>query len=133
MPSNNPKATDTLKSWKPGQSGNPAGKPKGALNLSTHIKNMLNDEEFSMWLQDPREGFIEYKGAPVKAIVNTTIKLAADKGKDAAAAREWLAKYGYGTKIEVEHSGEINTTKSLSDDELNERIADALKRRQLPD
>lgn len=112
--------------FKPGQSGNPAGKPKGAIHLSTHIQNMLNDEEFSMWLSDPREGFVEYKGAPMKAIIKTALIKAAAGDKD---AREWLAKYGYGQKLEVEHSGEINTAKQLTDEELNERIRQYTERR----
>lgn len=95
--------------FKPGESGNPAGKPKGSLHLSTHIQNMLNDDEFTMWLTDTRDGFREYKGAPIKAIIQTALIQAASKGKDGAAAREWLAKYGYGQKFEVEHSGEIET------------------------
>jgi hypothetical protein len=116
------------KQFKPGQSGNPAGKPKGALHLSTHIQNMLNDDEFSMWLSDARDGFKEYKGAPIKAIIQTALIQAASKGKEGAAAREWLAKYGYGQKLEVEHSGEIKTHE-LSDDELREIVNESLNNR----
>jgi hypothetical protein len=123
--------------FKPGQSGNPetqfkpgddprrGSKPKGSVHLSTHIQNMLNDEEFTMWLSDPREGFVEYKGAPMKAIIMTAVKLAAEKGKEGAAAREWLAKYGYGQKFEVEHSGEI--AQGTSDPELAEQFKNFLK------
>ena len=32
---------NNLKSWKPGQSGNPKGRPKGALNRSTIVKKWL--------------------------------------------------------------------------------------------
>ena len=35
---------DNLKSWLPGQSGNPSGKPKGIKNLSTWIREFLEDE-----------------------------------------------------------------------------------------
>jgi len=34
--------TKHLKSWKPGQSGNPAGRPKGALNRSTLVRQLLD-------------------------------------------------------------------------------------------
>lgn len=100
---------DNLKPFKEGYDERRGSKPKGAIHLSTHIQNMLNDDEFTMWLTDPRDGFKEYKGAPIKAIIQTALIQAASKGKDGAAAREWLAKYGYGQKFEVEHSGEIDT------------------------
>lgn len=84
--------------WKKGQSGNPAGKPKGTIHLSTHIQNMLNDPEFEIWLQHPIEGVKKYKGVPVKAIIATAIIKAANND---APAREWLAKHGYGSTINL--------------------------------
>lgn len=114
--------------FKPGQSGNPKGLPKGTLHISTHIQNMLNDDEFSMWLSDARDGFKEYKGAPLKAIIMTAIKLAASTTKEGAAAREWLAKYGYGQKFEVEHTGDI-ATRQLTQEELDARINEYLTRK----
>lgn len=97
---------DLGQKFQPGESGNPAGKPKGALHLSTHIQNMLNDPEFEMYLEDKVAGFKLFKGAPINAIVKTaTIKAAAGEKE----SREWLAKYGYGQKFEIEHSGEIET------------------------
>jgi len=38
---NNPKAVDNLKPFKPGESGNPAGKPVGAKNRSTIARKIL--------------------------------------------------------------------------------------------
>jgi len=40
---NDPARADHLKGhrWKPGQSGNPGGRPKGAINLSKRIENKL--------------------------------------------------------------------------------------------
>ena len=38
---NNPKAVDNLKPFKPGESGNPAGKPLGAKNRSTIARKIL--------------------------------------------------------------------------------------------
>jgi uncharacterized protein DUF5681 len=112
------------KQFKPGESGNPSGKPPGRLNLSTHIQNMLNDEEFEVYLQHPTKGYESFKGAPIKAIVKTAlIKAAAGDDK----AREWLAKYGYGQKFEVEHSGEIET--GIANPALAEAFAEYLKKK----
>lgn len=86
--------------FKPGESGNPSGAAKGSKHLSTWIKELLDDEEFT--LADFRGS--EYKGAPIKAIVQVAMYKAVEGDKD---AREWLAKYGYGNKLEIEHSGEI--------------------------
>lgn len=119
---------DLGQKFQPGESGNPKGNYKGTPHISTQIQSMLNDPEFEMYLSDPREGFVLYKGAPIRAIINTTVKIAADKGKEAPAAREWLAKYGYGQKLEIEHSGEI-ATKSLSQEELDTRIREYLDRK----
>lgn len=84
--------------WQPGQSGNPAGKPKGTISLATRIQRMLNDEDFETYLPDSRDGWKEFKGAPAEAIVRTAM-LKAIQGDE--KSREWLAKYGYGTKIEL--------------------------------
>lgn len=85
--------------FKAGESGNPDGRPKGAISLSTRIKNMLNDENFTTYLTDPRDGWKEFKGAPAEAIVKTAI-IKAVQGDE--KSRDWLAKYGYGTKIDLE-------------------------------
>lgn len=86
--------------------GNPGGPgaPKGYKHISTWIQEMLNDEEFSLYLEDAKEGYKEHKGAPIKAIVKTATIKAAVGDKD---SREWLAKYGYGQKFEVEGTGEL--------------------------
>jgi len=108
--------------FQPGQSGNPAGKPKGAKHLSTWIQDMLNDEEFETYLQHPTKGYVPFKGAPIKAIVQTAQQKAV-AGDD--KAREWLAKYGYGQKFEVEHSGEIAT--GIADPVIAAEFAEYLK------
>lgn len=84
--------------FKPGQSGNPEGTKPGTKHLSTHIQNLLNDPEFEEWVPDAREGWKQYKGAPMAAIIKVQI-VRAMAGDPKAA--DWLAKYGYGTKIEL--------------------------------
>lgn len=79
----------------PGQSGNPAGKPKGAVHLSTRIQNMLDDDDFETMLKTKDGKKIEFKGNPAEAIIKTAILKAMGGSKDWA---EWLAKHGYGTK-----------------------------------
>lgn len=87
--------------FKPGNPG--GGKPKGSKHLSTWIREMMADEDFTTYLQHPTKGFEEFKGAPVKAIVQTAIQKAAQGDKD---ARDWLAKYGYGTRLDVTSNDE---------------------------
>lgn len=110
--------------FQPGQSGNPAGKPVGSKHLATYIQEMMWDDDFTAWLSDPHAGVVEFKGSPVKAIVGTALKKAA-VGDD--KAREWLAKYGYGTKQEIEHTGAVNT--GISDPKLAAEFTEFLKQR----
>lgn len=113
--------------FQPGQSGNPKGKLKGTKHISTWIQDLLNDEEFQTYVPDARDGFKEFKGAPMKAIVKAmTIKAITGDVK----AFDALAKYGYGQNIKMEHSGRLETTKDLSDEELNQKIEEHLARRK---
>jgi hypothetical protein len=84
--------------FQPGQSGNPDGPKPGYKHLSTHIQDLLNDEKFSAWVSDPRYGAVEFKGRPMEAIIRAQAVRAMNGDPKAA---DWLAKYGYGTKIEV--------------------------------
>lgn len=89
----------TIGQWKPGESGNPAGRPKGSKNLSQHIENMLNDPDFELKLRDGSM----IKGAPIGAIIKAAIvkAIAGDM-----RAFDMLAKYGYGTKMDITSGGE---------------------------
>lgn len=88
--------------FQPGQSGNPAGKPKGSKHLSTWIQELLNDETFEATIQQGLR-IVEFKGAPIEAIVKAQMTRALNGD---VKAFESLAKFGYGTKTEVENSGE---------------------------
>lgn len=87
--------------FQPGESGNPAGKPKGTKHLSTHIQEMLNDEKFELKL---KSGEI-IKQRPINAIIKTAI---AKSISGDTRAMEWLAKHGYGEKVNLELSGSMN-------------------------
>ena len=91
---------DTM--FKPGQSGNPAGKPKGSKHISKWIQEMVEDEDFTTFIQDAREGFIEYKGAPMTAIVRSAVIKAIAGDKD---ARDWLARYGWRKELDITTNG----------------------------
>lgn len=92
--------------FQPGVSGNPAGKPKGALHLSTHIQNMLNDPEF---MPDDVDDKVK-GGTPMKAIVYTAVKNAS-KGDTKWA--EWLGKYGYGVKSVLSNDPDAPVTEVI--------------------
>jgi hypothetical protein len=80
--------------FKPGQSGNPSGKPKGTVHLSTMIQDMLNDEDLT-----PAAVNMKQSGkTPMIAIVTVAIGKAIDGDIKWAG---WLAKHGYGTKVEI--------------------------------
>ncbi len=90
--------SQNLKPWKPGQSGNPNGKPKGTKHLSTWIKEMLNDTTFTTYIRDPVQGYVLFKGAPLEAILKALIIKSVNGD---AKAFELLCKYGYGTKTDI--------------------------------
>lgn len=93
----NPKGNpQNLKPWKPGESGNPRGLPKGTVHLSTWIQNLMHDESFEAILQYNKTTAVKYKGAPIKAIIVVAMMRAV--GGDERWA-DWLAKNGYGNKL----------------------------------
>lgn len=91
------------KKFKPGESGNPAGKPKGTKHLSTRIQEMLGDPKFTDKLRKI-DGFSDADGAtPMEVIVGAAM-VAAAKGD--GKARDWLGKFGYGHQIDITSNGE---------------------------
>lgn len=117
--------------FKPGQSGNPKGRPKGRRNLSTMIQDMLNDERFIEKLSQEVKDKVqaadpEFQGTALKAMITTAMVEAIDPNRKATerdAARNFLAKYGYGSKVEVsgpngEPLGGANPYANLSPEEL---------------
>lgn len=74
-------------------------KPKGTIHLSTHIQNMLNDEDFTAEMIDAQGKRLKFKGHPVKAIIKTAILKAQGGDKQWA---DWIAQNGYGSKLSLE-------------------------------
>lgn len=93
-----------LKSWKPGQSGNLMGKPKGTKHISSWIRELLNDEDFKGTIYS-KGAIIEYHGAPIRAIVQAQIQLAMDGNQKAF---ELLAKYGFSMNLEINNNDTFN-------------------------
>lgn len=89
--------------FKRGQSGNPAGRPKGSKHINTWIQELIEDEKFEARLLDLKDGWKDYRGAPIKAIIKAMINeaVAATDPNVRKAAREQLLKYGWPTKNEV--------------------------------
>lgn len=88
--------------FKPGESGNPAGKPKGTKHINTVVQELLNDDEFNAMILEGLQ-VKEYKGAPLPAIVKAQI-IKAINGD--TKAYDSLVKSGWPAKSEVENSGE---------------------------
>lgn len=102
--------------WKPGQSGNPKGKPKGTKHISTWIQDMLTDPDFELKLKD---GTL-LKQAPLEAIIKTAVAKSVSGDNRWA---EWLAKHGYGEKYQIHNTGEIvHKYEDMTDEQLEAAI-----------
>lgn len=96
-----PETAHTGTQFKPGQSGNPKGVPKGTKQINTWINELLNDEEFTAQIQDGYQ-VKEYKGAPIKAIIGAQIRLATNGDTKAA---DLLFKHGAKFEIDITTNG----------------------------
>lgn len=90
-----------LKPFQQGYDPRRGSKPKGAKNLSSWIKELMNDPKLDISLLDSKNELVRYKGAPIKALVRVAIERAITDPKDGLKWAEWLARYGYGSKIDV--------------------------------
>lgn len=95
-----------LTSWKPGQSGNPKGKPKGRKNLSTVVRELMEDPDFD-WDKIPmgkkQKEYAKKIGRPWDLIVMTAI--AKSFGQGDSRMMEFLRKSGYGDKLDITTKG----------------------------
>ena len=92
---------ENLRPWKPGQSGNPHGRPKGVKSWSTIVQQLLADEDLLKKMTANLKGLPPYfDSLPTKnaanAIVATMLIKAISGDKQAA---EWLRKTGFGDKM----------------------------------
>lgn len=85
--------------FKPGQSGNPDGKPKGTKHINSWIQELLEDEDFEADLIDSKKGLVEFKGAPIKAIILAQRHKAVNGDQKAV---DLLLKYGWPAKNETD-------------------------------
>jgi hypothetical protein len=100
MPNPNPK-TENLKSWKPGESGNPKGAIKGRPTLKTIIKNMLEDEDID-WKKTSLNDTAKLENKYGKNGWKALVYVAFSKGMSGdMRAMDWLRRAQYGDKINL--------------------------------
>lgn len=86
--------------FKPGESGNPKGKPKGTIHLSTIIQELADDMDWSKTtLKNKEELAKTYGKNGFKAMVYVALTKAMTGDTQAMT---WLAKYGYGDKLKID-------------------------------
>lgn len=74
---------------------------KGSKHISTWIQELMEDEEFEATIQRGLK-IVEYKGAPIKAIIQAQMQKAINGD---TKAFDSLGRYGWSQKIEQENSG----------------------------
>lgn len=87
---------------------------KGSKHISTWIQEMLSDEDFETVLTDARKGAIDYKGAPLKAIIKVAMHKAIHDKEKGQQWAEWLAKYGWGNKVVHDFGDDMFTQATLT-------------------
>lgn len=86
--------------FKPGQSGNPAGKAKGTKHLSTLIQELEHEIDWELTqIKTKSELSKQYGKQGMRALVYVAFSKAMSGD---TRAMEWLAKHGYGEKLQLE-------------------------------
>ncbi len=86
--------------FKPGVSGNTKGRPKGSLNLSTVVKQLLDDKEFAEQVIRQKPSYWQY--LPNKNFASAIIMAMMIKALQGdVRAATWLRVTGYGNRVEV--------------------------------
>ena len=81
--------TDQLTKWKPGQSGNPLGKPRGALRVSTILKYMLEEDAPGVVID---EQFIKEFAKGKKRVTNADATACRILYEGIVNGKEWALK-----------------------------------------
>jgi hypothetical protein len=85
--------------FQPGVSGNKKGRPKGSLNLSTLVQQMLDDEDLADSVISRKPSYWRYlKNKNFASAIVTVMMIKAMTGDVQAAT--WLRMTGYGNKVE---------------------------------
>lgn len=84
--------------FKPGQSGNPNGVPKGTKHINTWVQEILHDPDFEAQIQEGYT-FTTFKGAPITAIIKAQVKKAVAGD---TKAFDSLVKSGWAQKTETD-------------------------------
>jgi hypothetical protein len=72
---------------------------KGKKHINTWIQELLEDEDFEADLIDSKKGLVEFKGAPLKAIIMAQRHKAVNGDQKAV---DLLFKYGWPAKSETD-------------------------------
>ena len=91
--------------------------PKGNKHLSTWIQELLHDEDFKTHVLDGNNNRQEYKGAPIKAMIRVAYIRSITDEKNGVKWADWLAKYGYGSKLDITSKGKSLAEGKLTEDE----------------
>jgi len=118
-----------LTSWKPGQSGNPSGRPKGSAGFAANIREETRggQELWEFALQVMR-GQAEVKAVVAGAVVNIGPSL-----KERMDAMKWLADRGFGHTDPVaadEEEASQAVSRAIADAELSKLSDQELKELQ---
>lgn len=90
-----------LKPYKKGQSGNPAGRPKGVKNWSTVIQQLLADEDMLDKVMKKKPSYWEHLPSKNAAnVIAWAMIIKSMEGDDKAA--NWLRRAGFGDKLTVD-------------------------------
>lgn len=86
--------------WKPGESGNPKGKPKGTLNLSTVVKDLMADPKLMDKIIKKKPDWWPKVKNKRAADITTIAMIASATGGDHRAYNA-LRKAGWGDKLDL--------------------------------
>lgn len=101
---------------------------KGSKHISTWIQEVLEDESLqAKYLEGVEYKELDGKTPPIKAIVRVAV-IKSVQGDQRWA--EWLAKYGYGAKLDITSDGEQLDGLTINVTNIDARLAELVTGRQ---